>query len=378
MIREYQYSFEHNIKNFDWNISSKKAKNSVVCFDGCEWRLDVYVKDRIGVYLNCLSSTRTSKRVPTSFKLTTLEEDRSEGMSHNFSVTFGISPFGRGWGTSDWMDKDDFISRYVKDNSVTFKVEINMFSAKFGDPSLDESCFKLLKMDKDVTLVIGEQEIKAHRLILAQESTFFQSLLYPINGNEVTLDDCDYKATLTAVRFIYTKECIVDPDNFRKVLEIGKKFGLMDLVLSCSELLTPDNFSLYCLFIDHMSFPSSIENVFWSYAVNNISEVWSSDTFWNLTDDEITNFIERLKINEKTDPVQLKAITRAATFRKEKPVKDSLLCVVCQENKVDTLILPCNHLSLCSKDAAKLGGAESKKCPLCQGDISYFTKVYLP
>ena len=384
MIQEYQYSFELNIKNFDCKATSNEnILSSIVCFDGCEWRLHFDIMDPIRAYLKCLSSTRTSKRVPTSFKLSILKQDGSEGASVDYNIIFGddFGGFEYGYGILAWMHKDTLISKYVRNNSVTCKVEMNIFSAKFGDPSLDESCFRLLKMDKDVTLVIGEEEIKAHRLILAQGSAFLESLLYPINGNEVTLNDCDYRATLTAVRFIYTKKCIVDPNNFREVLKIGKKFNLVDLVLACSELLTPDNVSLYCIFIGHMSFDPDVEKQFWDYAVKNISEILGSDMFWNLTDDEIMTFIGRPEIKEKVDPVHLKAITRAATVRKEtmaKSVKDPLLCVICQEDKVDTLILPCNHLSLCTKDAAKLGQAESKKCPLCQGDISYFTKVYLP
>ena len=383
MIQEYQYSFEFVIEDVHSKAESNEhILSSIVCCGGCQWKLSVEFEDNVTAVLHFLSSTRTSKRIPTSFKLSILKPDGSEGMSREFNYTFGedFSRCGAGLGVTDWIDKDVLISEYVTDDSVTFKAEINTFSAKFGDPSLDESCFKLLKMDTDVTLVIDEKEIKAHRLVLAQGSEYLRKVLNLIRGNEVILYDCDYKATLTAVRFIYTKECIVDSGNFQKVLEMGKKFGLMDLVLACSELLTLDNVSLYCIVIGGMWFSVNFDQLFWDYAVKNISAVLESNMFWNLTNDQIMTFIKRPEINENVNPDELEAITRAATVRKGMPavVKDPRLCVICQFEKLDTVIFPCKHFALCTKDAKELWRAESKKCPLCQGDVRFFIKADKP
>ena len=94
--------------------------------------------------------------------------------------------------------------------------------------------------------------IAVHRLVLAQRCQFFRRLLYPINDNQITLNDCDFKATKTAIRFIYTPECIVDSDNLQEVLKVGKTFGLNELLLSCFELLTPENAALFAPYLDDL------------------------------------------------------------------------------------------------------------------------------
>ena len=380
MIQEFQYSFDFDIEDVHSKVNSNEdIQSSIVSCGGCQWKFSVLIGDKLTAVLHFISSKRTSKRIPTSFRLSILKPDGSEGSAQDFFYTFGedFSICGAGLGITDWIDKDTLMSEYVTDDSITLRAEINTFSAKLGDPSLDESCFKLLKMDTDVTLVIDEKEIKAHRLVLAQRSLYLRRVFNLTRGNEVTLYDCDYEATLTAVRFIYTKECIMDPRNFHEVLKIGKKFNLMDLVLACSELLTPDNVSLYCLFIGRMWFSENFEQEFWDYAVKNISAVLNSNMFWNLTNEEIITFIERPEIKENGNPDQLEAITQAATIREGMPavVKDPRLCVICQEEKLDTVIYPCQHFALCTKDAKQLWRAESKKCPLCQGDIRFYIKA---
>jgi hypothetical protein len=51
-----------------------------------------------------------------------------------------------------------------------------------------------------------------------------------------------------------------------------------------------------------------------------------------------------------------------------------LLCVVCQENQRDTVLLPCRHLCTCGKCASvRLLAA----CPLCREEIDAVLKVYV-
>ena len=57
------------------------------------------------------------------------------------------------------------------------------------------------------------------------------------------------------------------------------------------------------------------------------------------------------------------------------------LCVLCLEAKVDTLIIPCNHVCLCSADAERLKataeGSDLLLCPVCRTKIRTFVKVFL-
>jgi len=48
-------------------------------------------------------------------------------------------------------------------------------------------------------------------------------------------------------------------------------------------------------------------------------------------------------------------------------------CVICMENAIDTICLPCSHFVLCSKCCSRLQG---NKCPICQLRILRYQKVF--
>jgi len=50
----------------------------------------------------------------------------------------------------------------------------------------------------------------------------------------------------------------------------------------------------------------------------------------------------------------------------------ALLCVVCIDRTKDMLFYPCMHVSCCG-----LCGEELKECPMCRGNITKKSKIYL-
>ena len=51
---------------------------------------------------------------------------------------------------------------------------------------------------------------------------------------------------------------------------------------------------------------------------------------------------------------------------------DSLMCIVCYENKKNTNLKPCNHVSVCDACAIKIN-----KCPVCRVKIESFDRVFI-
>jgi len=47
-------------------------------------------------------------------------------------------------------------------------------------------------------------------------------------------------------------------------------------------------------------------------------------------------------------------------------------CTICFTNKVDTVVLPCKHMCLCSDCAKDLRDRESQKCPMCRTTIESY------
>jgi len=63
-------------------------------------------------------------------------------------------------------------------------------------------------------------------------------------------------------------------------------------------------------------------------------------------------------------------------MKKVEKLEEEMLCVVCQGNKKNILLQPCNHVCLCPScitEVMRLNG----HCPLCRNRISKWTKVYL-
>ena len=429
MIQEYKYSFDFDIKDIRHSIaSSDNIKSPTHTFDDCEWRLEVKISGSLEVYLECLTTKRRSRRVPTAFKVSVMKQDASVGTSASRNQVYGIDfiPLTLGSGFNEMLPKDVLLNPtagYIINNNIRVKVHINPLNAKYGDPSLDDSFWAPFNgIDKDLTLIVGGQEIAVHRFILAKGCHYFRFLLYPIQGKEITLDDCDYNATLTLIRFIYTYECVIHPNNLRNVLLIGKKFGLKWLLLSCFELLSPQNAALFASVINAVSRNYDgdddddneddddndddddddgddndddddnndlLEGYFWQFIGKHVSTVLSSDDLWNLTDDEILSFILKKQVTSQATAGQFKSVVEKVSKRQNKTVNQvtiettpeasssSLLCVVCKVNTVDTMVIPCNHLCLCSRDADTLRRM-NQKCPLCQRQIQSLTRVYLP
>ena len=62
--------------------------------------------------------------------------------------------------------------------------------------------------------------------------------------------------------------------------------------------------------------------------------------------------------------------------KKMEKLEEEMLCVVCQGNKKNILLQPCNHVCLCPSCVREVM-RQSSHCPLCRKHISKWTKVYL-
>ena len=392
MNHDYKYSFDFDIKDFDTKYAEETVQSSIVCCDGCEWQLQVDVGDPLKVYLRCLATKRPSGRVPTSSKISLMKQTRSLGPAITMNLIYGkdFKPHNLGYGSRNLISQKNLTNTtcgYYNNNCITIRAEINTFRAEFGDSVSDEITWNSFAgFETDAIFIVDGQCIAVHRLVLAKKCQFFRTLLYPISDNEITLNGCDFKATKTAIRFIYTDECIVDPDNLQEVLKVGKKFGLKELLLSCFELLTPENAALFVSYLDDLQpegtfLDHQLKEYFWNFVQKNLQTVMTSETFWSLSDDEMTCFVDQPEVKSKISPAEQYAILRSVKNRNLSTASSSsnlFLCIVCQEKPVDTLILPCNHLSLCSEDASKLQKMDTKNCPLCKRKIKSMTKVFLP
>ena len=364
---------------------------------GCEWQVGATSNnDCILLHLKCLSTERTSRKVPTSFKFSIIKQDGSEGLSGKSFVIFGPNfvDFNiTSNSASGSINKKDMTSCF------TIKVGLSPHTAKFRDAALGACSLPDVDGVKpDLKIIVGGHQIQAHRFVLAHKSKYFQGLVFPVTDEPLRLDDCDYAATCTAIRFMYTGECIVNSDNLREVLLIGFKFGLNNLLLSCLDLLSPENAALFALFIGQVSELPTGKNIptsptfssdFWKYISNNIAAIVEGTTIRSLTVEEIIWFTGRPEVKAKGNPKDLKNVLLTAQMAeltnpppaaatRERLIKARKFCVVCQEKIPEQVIEPCGHLCLCRECGDKLKQKNLKKCPVCQEQFINISKVHFP
>ncbi|XP_022100990.1 E3 ubiquitin-protein ligase RNF26-like [Acanthaster planci] len=70
---------------------------------------------------------------------------------------------------------------------------------------------------------------------------------------------------------------------------------------------------------------------------------------------------------------------KASLARQLEEERDRQLCVVCQDNGKNILILPCKHLCVCLECVEEITGQQrrdARKCPLCRQAIRSYLEVY--
>lgn len=111
--------------------------------------------------------------------------------------------------------------------------------------SLTEDYEKLLenKESCDVTFVIGDEEIPAHKLIVAGRSNVFAKMfssdMVEKNTGRVEIDDIEPSTFKLFLRFVYCgKLDSEDTDELFKLIEAANKYSIKDLVHLCAHRIS--------------------------------------------------------------------------------------------------------------------------------------------
>ncbi|CAM0871251.1 unnamed protein product [Alopecurus aequalis] len=158
-------------------------------------------------------------------------------------------------------------SLYVKDDRLTIHCTVdvlrqekvhtaarNCFASGVPPPSISQDLRKLLHLDEskstspfmtDVTFIVEQTEIQAHKLVLAARSPVFAAELFgemkeSAMRARITVDDMSASTFKTMFYFIYTDELrSLDPnnDNVGDLLVAADRYDLERLRLMCEKIL---------------------------------------------------------------------------------------------------------------------------------------------
>ena len=93
----------------------------------------------------------------------------------------------------------------------------------------------------DVVLVAGNKEFKAHRVVLATQSSFFSTRFqerWSQGDNRVQMADIDPSILEAILSFLYTGECAAVSTMAEKLLSVAEEYELENLRLVCEQELS--------------------------------------------------------------------------------------------------------------------------------------------
>lgn len=114
-------------------------------------------------------------------------------------------------------------------------VSYNNLKVSFAKPTFDDFNKKLFESKKfwDLSLLVNEETVKAHKSILAAKSPFFAGLLTD-EMTEIEIDDLSYAALMEMLRYIYTGQ-MENIDIIKELLLASIKYQMEDLKAVCHE-----------------------------------------------------------------------------------------------------------------------------------------------
>lgn len=106
-----------------------------------------------------------------------------------------------------------------------------------------QTLFELQKTDSlcDVTVVVNEDEIRAHKLVLASSSPYFRAMftsgLNEAMQDRIVMREIEFSALRDIIHFFYTGEIEVTEENVYLVMEIADMLQVSAIQAACSHYL---------------------------------------------------------------------------------------------------------------------------------------------
>ena len=147
----------------------------------------------------------------------------------------------------------------------------------------------------DVALIVDEQEIKAHRVVLAANSAYFHSMfttdMCESVQERISLKGIEYEAVELLVNFCYTSTIKITERNVQNLLSVSNLLQFNTVIESCCGFLKNQLHSSNCLgigdFADHHGF-YELKNAALSFAEKHFLEVIKSEEFLKATFEQIS------------------------------------------------------------------------------------------
>ena len=103
----------------------------------------------------------------------------------------------------------------------------------------------------DVTIKLGERQIRAHRVVLAAVSPYFRAMftskMKESDDSDITMREVDEDIFLSLIKFIYSHSVVICVDNVQSLLQCASMLQLDSVVHACCDFIYNHLSILNCL-----------------------------------------------------------------------------------------------------------------------------------
>lgn len=138
----------------------------------------------------------------------------------------------------------------------------------------------------DITLCVAGEEFKAHRLVLAASSPYFNAMFtnqhLESSSSKVHLNGLEAGALKLIIDFAYSSSLTISEENVQAVLAAANLLQITSVVDACCDFLEAqidvDNCLGIAAFAELLSC-SKLYSSSWRFALDNFHEVWKTEEF---------------------------------------------------------------------------------------------------
>ncbi|XP_071945085.1 kelch-like protein 17 [Antedon mediterranea] len=156
----------------------------------------------------------------------------------------------------------------------------------------------------DITLNVGGQEIRGHKLVLASCSPYFHAMftnnMSECHKSEVTLHDIDSEAVAKLIQFAYTAEIVISEKNVQSLLPAANLLQLHSVHDACSKYLLSQLEPSNCLGIRRFADTHACHDLYryaHDFVLRKFNEVVNSEEYTHLPLSEVEELMGNEEVN---------------------------------------------------------------------------------
>jgi len=167
----------------------------------------------------------------------------------------------------------------------------------------------------DVTLIVGSTSIKAHKIVLAAATPYFNAMftnqMLESSLQEVTIQELDAQCIVELVNFIYGENLIVRTENVQNLLSAASLLQITCVKDACVSFLMKKLHPENCLTVRHLADMYSAAELLQaanSFLDKNFVDVSQCNEFLQLQFDDLAELIKKDDLNIRSEEQIFEAV----------------------------------------------------------------------